>query len=80
MPTNVLRNLPSVSELLESPPLKKLVDRVSHNVVVGGPRFSRRSATEVQTAATELKVRRSANLPNASPTAYWKTTSPRCAR
>ncbi|MBX3413423.1 MAG: L-seryl-tRNA(Sec) selenium transferase [Pirellulales bacterium] len=34
MPTNVLRNLPSVSELLESPPLKGLVDKVSHNVVV----------------------------------------------
>jgi L-seryl-tRNA(Ser) seleniumtransferase len=34
MPTNLLRNLPSVNELLESPPLKGLVSRVSHNVVV----------------------------------------------
>ena len=57
MPTNVLRNLPSVSELLESPPLKKLVDRVSHNVVVARVRdFLDDLRTEVQTAATELKV------------------------
>jgi L-seryl-tRNA(Ser) seleniumtransferase len=32
--SNVLRSLPSVGELLESPPLKALVNRVSHNVVV----------------------------------------------
>ena len=36
--SNVLRSIPSVSELLESPPLKSLVNRVSHNVVVGGVR------------------------------------------
>ncbi|MCI0360779.1 MAG: L-seryl-tRNA(Sec) selenium transferase [Planctomycetaceae bacterium] len=36
--SNVLRNIPSVRELLESPPLKSLVNRVSHNVVVGGVR------------------------------------------
>lgn len=34
MATNVLRNIPSVTELLENPKLKPLVDRVSHNVVV----------------------------------------------
>ncbi len=34
MATNVLRNIPSVSELLENPKIKPLVDRVSHNVVV----------------------------------------------
>lgn len=34
MPVNLLRNLPSVNELLESPPLRNLVDKVSHNVVV----------------------------------------------
>ena len=57
MPPNVLRNLPSVSELLESPPLKKLVERVSHNVVVSRVRdFLDDLRTEVQTAATELKV------------------------
>ena len=31
---SMLRSLPSVGELLESPPLKSLVSRVSHNVVV----------------------------------------------
>ena len=34
MASNVLRNIPSVTELLENPKLKSLVDRVSHNVVV----------------------------------------------
>src|SRR5690606_22409219 len=34
MANNLLRNIPSVSELLEKPQLKMLVDRVSHNVVV----------------------------------------------
>ncbi len=32
--SNVLRGLPTVNELLESPQLKSLVSRVSHNVVV----------------------------------------------
>ncbi len=31
---NPFRHIPSVSELLQSPPLKSLVDRLSHNVVV----------------------------------------------
>ena len=30
MPTNLLRNIPSVSELLDTPTLRTLVDRVSH--------------------------------------------------
>lgn len=34
MATNVLRNIPSVTELLENPKIKPLVDRVSHSVVV----------------------------------------------
>lgn len=34
MPSNPFKNIPSVHELLESEPLKNLVDRVSHNVVV----------------------------------------------
>jgi L-seryl-tRNA(Ser) seleniumtransferase len=38
MASNVLRSIPSVNELLESPPLKSLVNRVSHNVVVSGVR------------------------------------------
>ncbi len=35
---NLLRKIPSVSDLLESPPLKGLVERVSHNTVVHGVR------------------------------------------
>ena len=34
MPTNPFKNIPSVTELLESEPLKNLVDNVSHIVVV----------------------------------------------
>lgn len=54
MPTNVLRNLPSVSELLESPPLKGLVEKVSHNVVVSRVRTVLDDLRqEVQHAAAE---------------------------
>ena len=35
---NILRNIPSVSELLETPTLKGLSNSVSHNVVVSGVR------------------------------------------
>ncbi|MFW6171054.1 MAG: L-seryl-tRNA(Sec) selenium transferase, partial [Planctomycetota bacterium] len=35
---NPLRRIPSVNELLESPPLRHLVDRASHGVVVSGVR------------------------------------------
>jgi len=38
MAPNVLRKIPSVTELLESKPLRPLVNRVSHNVVVSGVR------------------------------------------
>ncbi|NIP85082.1 MAG: L-seryl-tRNA(Sec) selenium transferase [Planctomycetales bacterium] len=38
MAPHVLRKIPSVTELLESKPLRPLVDRVSHNVVVSGVR------------------------------------------
>ncbi|MBM4004006.1 MAG: L-seryl-tRNA(Sec) selenium transferase [Planctomycetes bacterium] len=38
MAPNVLRNIPSVNELLESPPLRGLVERVNRNVVVSGVR------------------------------------------
>ena len=31
---NVLRNIPSVTELLAKPPLKKMVETVNHNTVV----------------------------------------------
>lgn len=35
---NIFRNLPSVNQLLESEPLKKLVDSVNHTVVADGVR------------------------------------------
>ena len=54
---NPLRNIPSVNELLDSPPLRKLVDRASHSVVVSGVRdFLDNLRTEVQTAASEIKL------------------------
>ncbi|HEV3002844.1 MAG TPA: hypothetical protein VGX78_00215, partial [Pirellulales bacterium] len=57
MPTNLLRNLPSVNELLESPQLKGLVDKVSHNVVVTRVRsFLDDLRSEVQSAAAEIKL------------------------
>jgi L-seryl-tRNA(Ser) seleniumtransferase len=54
---NPLRNIPSVNELLESPALQGMVDRVSHSVVVSGVRtFLSDLRDEIQTAAAEFKV------------------------
>src|SRR5687768_15566458 len=53
----MLRNLPSASELLESPPLKALVDRLNRNVVVTGVRrFLDEMRTQVQSAAASVRV------------------------
>jgi len=53
--SKVLRNIPSVNELLESPPLRKIVDRVSHNVVVSSVRsFLDNLRTELQTKTAEV--------------------------
>lgn len=53
---NPLRNIPSVNELISSPPLAKLVDRVSHNVVVGGVRtFLENVRGEIEMAATDFR-------------------------
>lgn len=60
---NPFRNIPSVNELLESPPLRDMVDRVSHSVVVSGVRtFLSDLRDEVQTAAAEFKVPTAAEL------------------
>lgn len=57
MANNVLRNIPSVGELLDSPPLRGLVDRVSHNVVVTGVRaFLDTLRRDMQSAAAEIRV------------------------
>lgn len=54
---NVLRSIPSVNELLESPPLQNLVERVNRSVVVSGVRdFLDGLRSEVQSAAAEMKV------------------------
>jgi L-seryl-tRNA(Ser) seleniumtransferase len=53
--SKVLRNIPSVNELLESPPLRKIVERVSHNVVVSSVRsFLDNLRNELQTKTAEV--------------------------
>ncbi|MBC8876084.1 MAG: L-seryl-tRNA(Sec) selenium transferase [Planctomycetes bacterium] len=55
--SNVLKNIPSVNELLERPPLRKLVDRANRNVVVSGVRrFLDNLRTEVKNAAADVNV------------------------
>lgn len=57
MPTNPLRHLPSVNELLESPHLKNLVDKVSHNVVVSEVRtFLDGIRTDIQHKAADMNI------------------------
>ncbi|HEY4759032.1 MAG TPA: L-seryl-tRNA(Sec) selenium transferase, partial [Thermoguttaceae bacterium] len=63
MSPNPLRNIPSVSELLESPPLKAMVDRISHNAVVSAIRaVLDETRAEVQTAASEMTLPNVADL------------------
>ncbi len=55
--SNVLRRIPSVHELLDSPPLQRLVRRVNRNVVVSGVRdFLDNLRGEVQSATREIHV------------------------
>ena len=55
--SNVLRNIPSVNELLDSPPLKSLVQRVSHSTVVSGVRqFLENLRLEAQSRATAMGI------------------------
>jgi L-seryl-tRNA(Ser) seleniumtransferase len=61
--SNVLRNVPSVNELLDSPPLKSLMSRLSRNVVVSRVgRFLDGMRGQVQSAATALHVPSPADL------------------
>ena len=54
MSPNPLRNLPSVHELLESPPLRTLVERISQSAVVSTVRTVLEEVRhEVQTAAAD---------------------------
>lgn len=55
--SNVLRSIPSVNELLDSPPLKSLVQRVSHSTVVSGVRqFLDNLRTEAQSRASAMGI------------------------
>ena len=57
MSPNPLRNIPSVGELLDAPPLKALVDRISRNAVVSAVRkVLDEMRTEVHTAAAEMTL------------------------
>ncbi len=52
---NVLRNIPSVNELLDRPPLKNLIDRANRTVVVSGVRdFLETLRNDVASAASEI--------------------------
>lgn len=57
MAPNPLRNVPSVNELLESPTLKGLMDRISHNTVVNSVRTVLDEVRhEVQSATAERSL------------------------
>ena len=57
MSPNPLRNIPSVGELLDAPPLKALVDRISRNAVVTAVRKALdEMRIEVHTAAAEMTL------------------------
>ncbi len=54
---NPLRNLPSVSQLLENPTLKKMVDGINHNVVADSVRtFLDEIRSQVSNATEEVKI------------------------
>jgi L-seryl-tRNA(Ser) seleniumtransferase len=54
---NALRNIPSVNELLDSPPLKSLVQRVSHSTVVSGVRrFLDNLRSDMQSTASAMGI------------------------
>ncbi len=57
MPTNPLKNIPSVHELLEIPALRTLVDKVSHNVVVSEVRsFLENLRVDIREATSDVKL------------------------
>jgi len=63
MPTNPLKNIPSVHELLDRPPLRKLVDKVSHNVVVTEVRsFLDNLRDDIREATSDVNLPTAADL------------------
>ena len=76
MPNNPLRNIPSVTELLENESLKGLVDKVSHNVVVSEVRtFLEDLRGELKQRAAEVRVPAPSEL--AEKIADWIVTDQR---
>ncbi|MDX1944959.1 MAG: L-seryl-tRNA(Sec) selenium transferase [Pirellulaceae bacterium] len=72
--SSFLKNLPSLGELLESPPLKSLVNRVSRNVVVtSATRFLDDLRSQVQTATAGMNIPSPSEL--AERIAAWITTT-----
>ncbi|MBM3998154.1 MAG: L-seryl-tRNA(Sec) selenium transferase [Planctomycetes bacterium] len=72
----MLRNIPSVNELLESAPLRRVVDRVSHHVVVTGVRsFLDNLRRELHAASAERRILKPAEL--AERIAEWILASER---
>lgn len=70
---NPFRNLPSVNDLLETPVLKKVVDTVSHNVVVDNVRsFLDEMRTKIKDKKEEYNVPTASEL--ASTIADWIST------
>jgi len=60
---NPLRNIPPINELLDSPQLRKLIDRINRNTVVSGARtFLEQFREEMQSAAADIKVPSPAEL------------------
>jgi len=60
---NPFRSLPSVSQLLESPPLKKLIQNVNHNVVADGVRnFLEGLRQQMNQAAEKIEIPSSGEL------------------
>jgi L-seryl-tRNA(Ser) seleniumtransferase len=63
MPTNLLRGIPSVGELLEHPQLKQLREKLSHSVVVSRVRgLLDEVRAEVQSATAEMHLPSPAEL------------------
>ena len=55
--SNILRNLPSVNQLLESPQLKKMVETINHGVVADGVRtFLDDLRSQVSDAAEDMPI------------------------
>lgn len=73
MPSNPLKNIPSVHELLESEPLKGLVNKVSHNVVVTEVRsFLDNLREDLRDATSEVRLPTASDL--AEKIADWIVT------